>query len=126
PHCDRAAFGALAGRACDPAYLACINRAPSLCYTLSLHDALPIWAIRSSCPSRRSTCWACPPAHPGSRRARRWTTCARLSQGAPVDRKRTRLNSSHRTTSYVVYRLKTKTATNGKDQSFDKGIHRVG
>src|SRR5437588_12608540 len=63
-------------------------------YTLSLHDALPIWKFRDS---RR----------PGLRRRRRRRarpSCCRL----PRDRKSTRLNSSHTVISYAVFCLKKK------------------
>src|SRR5207248_9750439 len=71
--------------------------ATSAIYTLSLHDALPIW--RRRCRSRSPQ-----PAGTSS------------GAGAPVradsarspDRKSTRLNSSHRTISYAVVCLKKK------------------
>src|ERR1022692_5002215 len=57
-------------------------------YTLSLHDALPIYRrLHRPPPCRRSTCG----------RARR-----------PGDRKSTRLNSSHLVISYAVFCLKKK------------------
>src|SRR5215510_16089073 len=62
-------------------------------YTLSLHDALPIWALpigaRSSTP-RRST---------------------RVPGRGRTDRKSTRLNSSHVAISYAVFCLKKKKQT---------------
>src|SRR2546429_7352048 len=71
-------------------------------YTLSLHDALPI----STSPA---TAWlaGCAaawdrPGRPASRRPRVWE-CRRL------DRKSTRLNSSHGYISYAVFCLKKKT-----------------
>src|SRR5437764_2905341 len=71
-------------------------------YTLSLHDALPI-SERYPCsrlsitPSpTASRCW--PSA---------WTMSVR-------DRKSTRLNSSHRCTSYAVFCLKKKTRRGGR------------
>src|SRR5215211_403628 len=61
-------------------------------YTLSLHDALPIWPGGCAGWTRpRSTC--------GSTRA--WP-----------DRKSTRLNSSHTVISYAVFCLKKKTKNN--------------
>src|SRR6266540_4974495 len=57
-------------------------------YTLSLHDALPITASMST---------GAPPW---------WTGTMALVRG--VDRKSTRLNSSHITTSYAVFCLKKK------------------
>src|SRR3982751_7040938 len=55
-------------------------------YTLSLHDALPIWSGRSSCPRR------------GRRRP--------PPRAGDPDRKSTRLNSSHDQISYAVFCLK--------------------
>src|SRR5207245_11213438 len=88
--------------------------APALC-TLSLHDALPIFAWRgplccsseSSRPRRRFAsalvCGVFLPPHPGplpqERENRR-----RCRRG--LDRKSTRLNSSHGSISYAVFRLK--------------------
>src|SRR5689334_23628458 len=61
-------------------------------YTLSLHDALPIsWSIRSRSPQ------ICTSATPGTR-----------SRRARIDRKSTRLNSSHSSISYAVFCLKKK------------------
>src|SRR5437867_13385799 len=75
-------------------------------YTLSLHDALPI------CPRPDQ------PVHRGDggpRRARdrevrlcRHVLCHRGRPRPRVDRKSTRLNSSHRTISYAVFCLKKK------------------
>src|SRR5690348_18514378 len=56
-------------------------------YTLSLHDALPIWP-------------------PGTTRRR--TTCPAPRCGGRRDRKSTRLNSSHPSISYAVFCLKKK------------------
>src|SRR5438045_9790864 len=60
-------------------------------YTLSLHDALPIW--------RRSAC---------SRRDSTETTWSAFSSSSRSDRKSTRLNSSHLGISYAVFCLKKK------------------
>src|ERR1017187_10847329 len=54
-------------------------------YTLSLHDALPIWEPLPPA----AMCWQC------------W-------KFGSVDRKSTRLNSSHRCISYAVFCLKKK------------------
>src|ERR1017187_10845485 len=56
-------------------------------YTLSLHDALPIYSDKN-----------------------KWTTneCPLNNQRATIDRKSTRLNSSHRCISYAVFCLKKK------------------
>src|SRR5207248_10270557 len=70
-------------------------------YTLSLHDALPIWA-RSQRTSRYHILTyggpALAPLGPN------------LEPGRIQDRKSTRLNSSHRTSSYAVFCLKKKTS----------------
>src|SRR5438045_5540065 len=70
-------------------------------YTLSLHDALPIWR-----PAKSSTS-ATPPA---ALRSPRTSTCWSLAISMPraVDRKSTRLNSSHLGISYAVFCLKKK------------------
>src|SRR2546430_10700488 len=66
-------------------------------YTLSLHDALPI----SKCPSPSTGKW--------SRRARFLFVLRTLSSlRSPLDRKSTRLNSSHSQISYAVFCLKKK------------------
>src|SRR5256885_7214525 len=69
-------------------------------YTLSLHDALPIYSGRASAA-----------IHPGQTRAAKclcrpgcFGECARSFP----DRKSTRLNSSHLVISYAVFCLKTK------------------
>src|SRR3712207_7976899 len=67
-------------------------------YTLSLHDALPIWPGRARRPRR-------PPAA-GRGRA------AGGRRGRRADRKSTRLNSSHANISYAVFCLKKKIHTN--------------
>src|SRR5438477_5982920 len=76
-------------------------------YTLSLHDALPIWrrtrpARLTTAPSRPRCRRAHPPAErpPSRRRAR---------PPLALDRKSTRLNSSHMSISYAVFCLKKKT-----------------
>src|SRR5437879_10260797 len=89
---------------------------PTAIYTLSLHDALPIW-LR---PAPKA------PALPRglrspSRGDRRlpdvpWSRQARGHGGAQDgrDRKSTRLNSSHRCISYAVFCLKKKKITRSK------------
>src|SRR5574344_2801840 len=59
-------------------------------YTLSLHDALPIW------PSVATAC------------VFSTKKCRNSSPSAPADRKSTRLNSSHQINSYAVFGLKKK------------------
>src|SRR3712207_7492137 len=77
-------------------------------YTLSLHDALPIWRCSAWWPR----CW--PPSTPPSAAA-----SAPRGPGGPQhehpdrraahpDRKSTRLNSSHANISYAVFCLKKK------------------
>src|SRR5947207_4069375 len=70
-------------------------------YTLSLHDALPIYQTRNSQADRRRHGTPC-----ASARARR-QPCARCQ----ADRKSTRLNSSHTVISYAVFCLKKKKQT---------------
>src|SRR3712207_7776542 len=73
-------------------------------YTLSLHDALPIWRLRQK---QGSTLQASSPRlQAGSLRAA-WFQ----PNGTPrekADRKSTRLNSSHANISYAVFCLKKK------------------
>src|SRR5436190_24034947 len=57
-------------------------------FTLSLHDALPIWRATFARAGWRSSTWRCCRARP--------------------DRKSTRLNSSHTVISYAVFCLKKK------------------
>src|SRR3712207_8167136 len=75
-------------------------------YTLSLHDALPI------CFRRRRREVRPPPRHPRQQRRHRRERAARENHGrdvaAPLDRKSTRLNSSHANISYAVFCLKKK------------------
>src|SRR6266446_8442665 len=64
-------------------------------YTLSLHDALPIYRVTRVAPDS----------------GQRWTTYAAGVLGfsfCSVDRKSTRLNSSHLVISYAVFCLKKK------------------
>src|SRR5689334_24446228 len=89
-------------------------------YTLSLHDALPIWSWRNCCSIKRAWHWwpakgsalpvtcGSPTQHPsnGSRK------------GCAADRKSTRLNSSHSSISYAVFCLKKKKKK--KQQQIDK------
>src|SRR5437764_14980217 len=60
-------------------------------YTLSLHDALPIWL--------RTQVYTCSSA---------WKPEVGSPTESPPDRKSTRLNSSHRCISYAVFCLKKK------------------
>src|SRR5207253_10180961 len=103
-------------------YLLFPHAMPTEIYTLSLHDALPIWSrLRTVvCPRSRSAC-RLRRLHGGGvgRRRRvvrdrghlarlfRRRLCRRAQQF--VDRKSTRLNSSHVAISYAVFCLKKKT-----------------
>src|SRR5438128_11135409 len=64
-------------------------------YTLSLHDALPISLPRRDRGAAAQSSSEAPPRHPGA-----------------VDRKSTRLNSSHGSISYAVFCLKKKKKNN--------------
>src|SRR3712207_8012272 len=72
-------------------------------YTLSLHDALPI-SVELAAVAR---CPDLPPAGAAGRAARRLRDGAAAGHGR-VDRKSTRLNSSHANISYAVFCLKKK------------------
>src|SRR2546430_10640342 len=72
-------------------------------YTLSLHDALPIWRSRSSTRPRRCSWRSRRPRTTRSATARRVRSSSRAR-----DRKSTRLNSSHSQISYAVFCLKKK------------------
>src|SRR5258708_19120141 len=79
-------------------------------YTLSLHDALPISPSRHA----RASGWCCAragpsPAAPGARAARAKVPHERNTN--QIDRKSTRLNSSHQIISYAVFCLKKKNKT---------------
>src|SRR5207253_10665140 len=86
-------------------------------YTLSLHDALPISSVScvsSSSPTRPCRSWR-PPLDNStrSRNLNAWkfvmTIFARFtSSSMSLDRKSTRLNSSHVAISYAVFCLKKK------------------
>src|SRR3989442_2977121 len=79
-------------------------------YTLSLHDALPIF-LRAEAPSSRR---GSPGAGRTCRRSARAVAArdrerGRAGRSSPIDRKSTRLNSSHVRISYAVFCLKKKT-----------------
>src|SRR3712207_9163516 len=76
-------------------------------YTLSLHDALPIWTTqRGPGPGHRASR---PRRDMGRYIARRLLLTIPVLIGA--DRKSTRLNSSHANISYAVFCLKKKKTT---------------
>src|SRR3712207_7032928 len=88
-------------------------------YTLSLHDALPIYA---------STCLHLTGMR-GEHRPQRFGECGRRDAtalqslyGRALDRKSTRLNSSHANISYAVFCLKKKTGIPLNLRSSDSSI----
>src|SRR5205814_10163093 len=70
--------------------------APTEIYTLSLHDALPIWRAAGQVRWGKLGNWHC---------IRLIEPCEQLAR---LDRKSTRLNSSHLGISYAVFCLKKK------------------
>src|SRR5256885_7496512 len=81
-------------------------------YTLSLHDALPIF--RSAARARAASPTARPPNRRVRRRRRGGDSGSRASappSETESDRKSTRLNSSHLVISYAVFCLKKKNTT---------------
>src|SRR5207249_6377432 len=98
-----------------------IDPSTSEIYTLSLHDALPILvAVAQSvraldCGSRGCGFNSRQPPSPSSK-VRPVSTCVtgawrRRGVAPPLDRKSTRLNSSHVSISYAVFCLKKKNKT---------------
>src|SRR5207248_3538546 len=91
---------------------------PPAIYTLSLHDALPIYSQTSQprCPackgaSLRARCHGCACRQQNQDSSRRRDDAAastHKSTESSADWKSTRLNSSHRTISYAVFCLKKK------------------
>src|SRR3712207_6984094 len=89
-------------------------------YTLPQHDALPIGHQRRGHAARGSRPWPDPPRPPAVRHQAglRWRGHHHLQprpalhhqrrDGGPLDRKSTRLNSSHANISYAVFCLKKK------------------
>src|SRR5438552_12530750 len=77
------------------------DTAPPQIYTLSLHDALPISGhVVPSSALAVGWCLICPPLVRHD--------CANTSSLQSIDRKSTRLNSSHQIISYAVFCLKKK------------------
>src|SRR3712207_8391815 len=101
-------------------FFLCKDTATTEIYTLSLHDALP--SCRGSCGLRvrrsRSRCRGQPvaPLLPGIQPQVRPRHRAPLGAGR-VDRKSTRLNSSHANISYAVFCLKKKTHNRAIDKT---------
>src|SRR3712207_8314746 len=81
-------------------------------YTLSLHDALPILPERKS-GTKRWKSWSEPPSAASPVSDTPSTLCCDSLRWRPwgidLDRKSTRLNSSHANISYAVFCLKKKT-----------------
>src|SRR3712207_7029529 len=100
-----------ARRACVPAQRAVIffnDTATTEIYTLSLHDALPIFRFRAAGLTSSRTA----PRQRGHRRSRKNSVrSAPHSSARTPDRKSTRLNSSHANISYAVFCLKKKNVT---------------
>src|SRR2546421_8029962 len=84
-------------------------------YTLSLHDALPIFPSGSTRSLRRLSVTSGSRRVWRSPRARRWIC-------ASTDRKSTRLNSSHDQISYAVFCLKKKKTNRVKPRNANKKI----
>src|SRR3712207_8566691 len=78
-------------------------------YTLSLHDALPIWRRRGVDPAARAAAGDVRRSGDRPRPARQAVRRARSVRHLRQDRKSTRLNSSHANISYAVFCLKKKT-----------------
>src|SRR3712207_8572686 len=80
-------------------------------YTLSLHDALPIWPHEAVAARREPRRRREPDRAPGADDARvdgRRAVRGSAQPRPPLDRKSTRLNSSHANISYAVFCLKKK------------------
>src|SRR5690606_41739697 len=97
------------------------STSPTEFYTLSLHDALPIWMVKSIVgrQPRRLRCRCVfasfPPVDASFCRVRPQWFCARFQfyrDYPSLDRKSTRLNSSHVKISYAVFCLKKKKKKN--------------
>src|SRR5688500_20348032 len=91
-----------------------LTTTPIETYTLSLHDALPIWDL-SGFSAGRQRVRCCTVEHFGGfhqRFGQRGVRMDRIrdisSGGSHLDRKSTRLNSSHLVISYAVFCLKKK------------------
>src|SRR5690606_42103526 len=94
-----------------PAMALLHEAAPSDIYPLALHDALPISYIGSGlCSSSRAAIGSRPASAPPASCIRRFCMGrrSRFSWPRTIDRKSTRLNSSHVKISYAVFCLKKK------------------
>src|SRR2546421_8021341 len=88
-------------------------------YTLSLHDALPIFSVTSNAGAVRRCCFS-------------MMSPAATWKASTIDRKSTRLNSSHDQISYAVFCLKKKILSNqprdyraGHRAFLDQGLEQV-
>src|SRR5437773_3573347 len=93
-----------------PAFFFYSAPSPPATYTLSLHDALPIY--RDRVPFRRDG---------GDDEHRQSISIPGAAGRAAVDRKSTRLNSSHITISYAVFCLKKKNTRSFSSTPFSSG-----
>src|SRR3712207_7536190 len=93
----------------DEMYFFFNDTATTEIYTLSLHDALPI-SVRLSRSQPVLRCRSATTGWPaGSKSSRRSAAPSQPGTAAPaIDRKSTRLNSSHANISYAVFCLKKK------------------
>src|SRR5699024_12380795 len=77
-------------------------------YTLSLHDALPIYQVQKVRSLSRRTSSSSSPVRQAEAGATSKRAFSRALSGSASDRKSTRLNSSHVSISYAVFCLKKK------------------
>src|SRR5689334_23776386 len=77
-------------------------------YTLSLHDALPIYIVFAKVSGEKFTAFIVERTFPGFKPGNE-----EHKMGIHGDRKSTRLNSSHSSISYAVFCLKKKKKNNG-------------
>src|SRR5690606_41489503 len=112
---------------CHPVVLSSVSTATrtTRTTTLSLHDALPIFANSSVVKRRSTACWSARSArgdeslHGESVAGSRSSTTVSSSRAISMresssDRKSTRLNSSHVKISYAVFCLKKKNQHKGQ------------
>src|SRR2546426_9405119 len=90
-------------------------------YTLSLHDALPILRARSRERPARSS-----PIRSSCPRGRRGDARCGHARPRRVDRKSTRLNSSHLVISYAVFCLKKKKKQKNRHGYYSRKMARRG
>src|SRR2546426_3837344 len=94
-------------------------------YTLSLHDALPIYCAPTACSSTSG-----PPPRTSFRyeMGRRWRVAGPMWSGCGKarDRKSTRLNSSHLVISYAVFCLKKKKQKQRQPRTPRQSTHPLG